>query len=258
MTSTALITGASSGIGRDLAFEHAARGGDVVLVARREDKLQAIAAELIDRHEVEAVAIACDLANPVSAPRLHQDITSRGIEIDILINNAGFGGLGRFTEIDPARHEAMIQLNVLALTQLTRAYLPEMIARGRGRIMNVASTAAFVPGPLQAVYFATKAYVLSLTEALAVELEGTGVTVTALCPGATSTEFAERAGAQRLKFFQEGTATSTDVAGFGYEQMLAGKTVAVHGTRNRMLPRLVRLLPRSVPPKLVRRMQEQT
>lgn len=255
MNTYALITGASGGIGRDLAIEHARAGGHVILVARREDRLQALAAELIDHHGIEAITIAVDLAAPGAPARLHADIASRGLVVDTLINNAGFGGLGRFAEIEPERHARMIQLNVLALTELTRAFLPEMIARGTGRILNVASVAAFVPGPHQATYFATKAFVLSLTEALAVELEGSGVTVTALCPGATSTGFAEAAGAQKLQFFQKGAASSAAVARFGYQAMLRGQTVAIHGARNRMTPTLLRLLPRRLPPRLIKRMQ---
>ncbi|MBD3220628.1 SDR family NAD(P)-dependent oxidoreductase [bacterium] len=250
-----LITGASSGIGADLAREHARAGGSLVLVARRRERLEELAAELADRHDAEALILARDLTAPDAAGALHRDIAERGLEVDHLINNAGFGGLGLFHEIAPERHEAMIQLNVLALTQLTRFFLPEMIARGSGRVLNVASVAGFVPGPWQAAYYATKAYVLSLTEALAVELRGTGVTVTALCPGPTTTEFAEQAGADRLKLFESGTATSADVAAYGYRAMLRGKTVAIHGASNRMVPTLLRVLPRGVPARMVERVQ---
>ncbi len=232
MTTTALITGASSGIGRDLAREHARRGGRLILVARRGDRLETLAAELVDRHGIAVTVLPCDLAAPGAAAALHQEVAGRGLVVDQLINNAGFGGLGRFHEMDPQRQDAMVQLNVMALTQLTRAYLPEMIARGRGRVLNVASTAAFMPGPTQAVYFATKAYVLSFTEAVAVELEGTGVTMTALCPGATVTEFADQAAAGNKRMFRAGAATSAEVAAFGYRAMLAGRTVAIHRARS--------------------------
>ena len=256
MKTTALITGASSGIGRDLAVNHAARGGDLVLVARREDRLNRLAAEIIDKYGVDAVVLTRDLARPGGAAELHAEVASRELMVDVLINNAGFGQVGPFHEIDAARHETMIQLNVLALTQLTHAFLPEMIARGQGRVLNVASTAAFVPGPSQAVYFATKAYVLSLTEALAVELEGTGVTATALCPGATSTEFAEQAQAGRKRMFTSGAAHSAEVAEFGYAAMLRGETVAIHGRKNRLMPPLLRAVPRKTAARLAGKVME--
>ena len=222
MTTTALITGASSGIGRDLAREHARRGGRLILVARRGDRLETLAAELVDRHGIAVTVLPCDLAAPGAAAALHQEVAGRGLVVDQLINsNAGFGGLGLFHEMDPQRQAAMVQLNVMTLTQLTRLFLLVMIARGRGRVLNVASTAAFMPGPTQAVYFATKAYVLSFTEAVAVELEGTGVTMTALCPGATVTEFADQAAAGNKRMFRAGAATSAEVAAFGYRAMLA-------------------------------------
>ncbi len=244
MATTALITGASSGIGLDLARVHASRGGDLVLVARRRDRLEELATQLHEQHGVSAVVLPCDLSLPGAAEDLHREVVERSIDVDYLINNAGFGGYGLFHDIDPDRHEAMIQVNVLALTKLMRAFLPGMIALGSGRVLNVASTAAFIPGPLQAVYFATKAYVLSLTEALAVELAGTAVTVTALCPGATVTEFEAAADLEGAGLFARGAATSMDVAETGYRAMLDGRTVVVHGIRNKPIPLLARLVPR--------------
>lgn len=253
MTTTALITGASSGIGRDLAHEHARRQGDLVLVARRRDRLETLADDLRGRHGVDVVVLAGDLTQPGAVPALHAKVEKLGLKVDVLVNNAGFGGLGRFVEQDADRLADMVQLNIHALTGLTHTFLPAMVARGRGRVLNVASTAAFMPGPTQAVYFATKAYVLSFTEALAVELAGTGVTATALCPGPTTTEFARRANAADRRMFRTATATSADVASFGYRSMEAGRTVAVHGLGNRLLVLLTRGMPRSLVAKMVGR-----
>jgi len=258
VTYLALVTGASSGIGRDLARIHAARGGDLVLVARRRDRLDELAAELRKEHGVTVTVRPCDLARPGAAEEIHREMSDLGLEVDVLINNAGFGGHGRFHEIDPDRHEAMIQVNVLALTKLTRAFLPAMIARRRGRVLNVASTAAFIPGPLQAVYFATKAYVLSLSEALAVELKETGVTVTALCPGATVTEFEAAADLEGSGLFKRGAASSAAVAETGYRAMLAGRTVVVHGAMNRPIPLLARMLPRRMTARIAMKAMEKS
>lgn len=254
MPTTALITGASSGIGRDLAHEHARRQGNLILVARRRDRLEALADDLRHQHGVDVVVLAGDLTKPDAVAGLQRTVEKRRLQVDMLINNAGFGGLGSFHQQDPGRQADMVQLNVQALTQLTRAFLPAMIARGQGRVLNVASTAAFMPGPTQAVYFATKAYVLSFTEALAVELAGTGVTATALCPGPTATEFARRAGAADRRMFRAATASSADVAAHGYRAMLAGRAVAVHGLGNRILVPLTRALPRSLVARLVGRL----
>lgn len=251
MPTTALITGASSGIGRDLAHEHARRQGDLILVARRRDRLEALADDLRRQHGVDVVVLAGDLTEPGSVSALHATVQKRGLQVDVLVNNAGFGGLGCFVDQDPERLADMVQLNVHALTGLTHTFLPGMIARGHGRVLNLASTAAFMPGPTQAVYFATKAYVLSFTEALAVELAGTGVTATALCPGPTATEFARRANAADRRLFRTATATPAAVAAYGYRAMEAGRTVAVHGVGNRLLVTLARGLPRSVVARMV-------
>ena len=244
MSRTALITGASSGIGRDLARHHATAGGDLVLAARRKDRLQELARELQTEHDIVVTVVPCDLTADGAAEALYTEVLARELRIDYLINNAGFGGYGLFQDIEPRRHAAMIRLNVLALTGLTQAVLPDMLARDKGRILNVASTAAFVPGPLQAVYFATKAYVLSFTEAIARELAGTGVTATVLCPGATHTEFVARARLEGSRLFRGRVADSADVAQTGYRAMLRGQTRAIHGWQNRLLPPLLRLTPR--------------
>src|SRR6185436_6905763 len=191
----ALVTGASSGIGADLARELAQGGHDLVLVARGEDKLKALAAELEKAHSIRARVISADLAQPDAAVQLVKQLG--GTPIDVLINNAGYALYGRFAETDAADELRMIQVNIVALTQLAKLLLPGMLARKKGRILNVASTAAFQPGPLMAVYYATKAYVLSFSEALANELQGTGVGVTALCPGPTRTGFQKRAEIER-------------------------------------------------------------
>jgi hypothetical protein len=190
----ALVTGASSGIGTALARELAQHGHNLVLTARRVAPMEALAAQLRALGAV-ATVIPADLSKPGAAVTLAHDIAERGLDIDILVNNAGLGALGRFDRMDPGRIGDMLQINVVALTELTRLLLPGMVARGHGRIMLVSSVAGFQPGPRMAVYFATKAYVTSLGEALAYELRRTGVSVTVLCPGATDTEFFVVAGA---------------------------------------------------------------
>jgi short-subunit dehydrogenase len=224
----ALITGASSGIGRELARLHAQRGGDLVLVARSTGKLEELASELQREHGSRVLVIARDLSLP-SAPReVYEAVRAARIEVDYLINNAGFGGQGAFHERRWEDDLSMIQLNVLALTALTRLFLPEFVARKSGRILNVSSTACLMPGPLQAVYYATKAYVTSFSNAIAEELRGTGVTVTALLPGATQTEFARVSGMDKTPLFAK-MVNPMDVARAGYDGMLAGKLDVIAG-----------------------------
>jgi uncharacterized protein len=196
----ALVTGASSGIGADLARELARDGHDLVLAARTVAPMENLAAELT-AHGAGTVVIAADLSQPGGAAALVSAIEARGIAVDVLVNNAGLGAVGRFDQADPLRIGEMLQVNVVALTELTRLLLPGMVARRHGKVMLVASTAAFQPGPGMAVYFATKAYVLSFGEAIAEELRGTGVIVTVLCPGSTATNFAYVAGTSELAFF---------------------------------------------------------
>jgi short-subunit dehydrogenase len=195
---TALITGASSGIGEEFAARFAERGADVVLVARREERLRTLAAELESRYGVAATPLAHDLAAPGAAAALRAELDARGIRVDTLIGNAGFGARGVFAETDPARLDAMIQLNVAALTAITREFLPDLIASGRGALVNIASVVAYQPTPHMAVYGATKAFVLSFTEAIAYETRNTGLRVLALSPGSTATEFFEIAGAEEI------------------------------------------------------------
>ena len=253
---TALVTGASSGIGRDLAKQLAGGGHDVILVSRRADALELLAAELRREHGVRATVVAADLAEPDAAARVARELDARGIRVDVLVNNAGFGLYGPYLETDGERELEMIRLNVAALTQLTKLLLPPMAARGAGRILNVASTAAFQPGPYMAVYYATKAYVLSYSEALAEELSGTGVTVTCLCPGVTLTGFHATAELQRSRFLQGAVSMDSEtVARAGYEGLMRGKRLVIPGVMNRLFTQVVRFAPRRLVTKLVRRIQ---
>ncbi len=224
----ALITGASSGIGAELARIHASHGGDLIITARRQKELEQLKADLESRHGCKVHVVVKDLAEPDAPQAIYNELGSQGMRIDYLMNNAGFGYYGLFYQQDWMRNEAMIQVNILALMALTRLFLPEMVARRNGRILNVASMAGFLPGPLQAVYYATKAFVLSFSEAIANELAGTGVTVTALCPGPVETEFARQAGTQDVQGFAR-MASARGVARAGYNAMLRGRTLIVPG-----------------------------
>ncbi len=244
---TALITGASSGIGLALARVFAAEGSDVILSARSGDKLHALAKEVREEHRVKALVIAADLSLPGGAKKVYDRVVENGWNVDYLVNNAGFGVYGAHAETDWTAEADMLQVNIVALTHLTKLFLPDLIAKGRGKILNVASTAAFQPGPMMAVYFATKAYVLSFSYAVAHELEGTGVTVTALCPGPTETGFQRTAGAMGSRLFDaRELPTGADVAIYGYRALQKRKRVAVHGYINKVLAFCVRALPRRV------------
>ena len=234
--SLALVTGASSGIGTALAREFARHGHDLVLTARRAAPMEALATELRALGAAVTV-IPADLSRPGAAASLAHELSSRGLDIDILANNAGFGGLGRLDRMEFGRISDMLQVNIVALTELTRLLLPGMVARGRGRIMLVSSVAGFQPGPRMAVYFASKAYVTSLGEALAYELRRTGVTVTVLCPGATDTEFFAVAGATNSSIAARvrRMMRPEDVARVGYEGLAAGRYLVIAGMMNRIL-----------------------
>ena len=246
MKGTALVTGASAGLGRDYARLFAADGHDVVLVARRRERLEELAREVASTTSVQAHVVAVDLAERDASRRIHDELRARGVAVDFLVNNAGFGTSGPFAEADAAKQLGMIQVNVVALVELTRLLLPDMLARGRGRILNVGSTAGFQAGPFMAVYYASKAFVNSFTEALAYELAGTGVTATVSCPGPTETEFAGHAGNDRSLLFKLGAADSMTVAREGYAAMMAGKTMVVHGVTNKLGVQVQRLSPRAV------------
>ena len=247
-----LVTGASSGIGRSLALLFAHGGHDVVLVARREAALAEVA-DAIRREGRPALVYAADLEATDAPTRLKQRLDADGLTIDVVVNNAGFGLQGPFDALPLDRQLAMIQLNVTSLTALTGLFLPGMLARNTGGILNVASTAAFQPGPLMAVYYATKAYVLSFTEALAEEVTGSRLKVSCLCPGPTYTGFAEAAAMTTSRLFKAGAMTADDVAMEGFEGWSAGKRLVIPGFRNRLGPLIVRLTPRRLVPPVVKR-----
>jgi len=254
---TALITGASSGIGLDLA-QLMAQQFDLIITARSLSELEKIARELEAAHGNHVHVIPADLASPDAPHQLFAEIERRGLPVDILINNAGFGSYGAFAESDSQNTLDMIQVNIAALSSLTRLALPGMLKRRRGRIMNVASTAGFQPGPLMAVYYATKAYVIMFSEAIANELKGSGVTVTCLCPGATATNFASRADMEKSRLFKMGAMNSKDVARTAYKGMMAGKTMVIPGFFNRALAMSVRFSPRKLVTAISRSLQEPT
>ena len=254
---TALITGASFGIGLELAQVFAREGFNLVLVARSADKLRHLASELEKAHNTRSLILATDLTEPGAAAYVIDQTIRADIRVDVLVNNAGFGQYGFFAENDLEECLQQIQLNVTTLTHLTRLYLPGMIERKSGRILNVASTAAFQPGPLIAVYFATKAYVLHFSEALANELQGTGVSVTCLCPGPTATEFQERANMAGTRLAKYGVMDARTVAEDGYRALMTGKAVAISGFKNWLVAQSVRFAPRRLVAAMARKLQEE-
>ena len=257
MKNTALITGASSGIGKELAKIHAKNGGDLVLVARSEDKLLSLKKELEATYKIEVLVIAKDLIEHKASLEIYNEITLKGIEIDVLINNAGFGGVGKFHERVLEDDIAMIQLNVVALTSLTRLFLTDFVKRNHGKILNVSSTASLMPGPLQAVYFATKAYVASFSNAIAEELSDTNVTVTNLMPGATETAFGKVSGMDKTALF-ENTVSAYSVAIDGYNGMLKGKLDVISGLKpmQKFMMAMLPLTPKKMVLKQVKQMQQ--
>jgi len=256
MRKTALITGSSNGIGYELAKVHADKGDDLVLVARSKNKLDELKKELEDKYKISVYTIGKDLSLPGAAKEVYDEIKNKDIPIDFLVNNAGFGDFGLFAESDWTKQEQMINLNVTTLTHFTRLFLPDMINRGSGRILNLASTASFQPGPTMSVYFATKAFVLSFSEAVNNEVRENGITVTALCPGATHSGFQAAASLQDSKMFEGNNfPTSREVAEYGYRAMMKGKAVAIHGFKNSIMANSVRFVPRSLVVKIARKMQ---
>ena len=254
---SALITGASGGIGYELARLFARDGYNLVLVARSGDKLDAIKGDLEKRHGISVTVIVKDLSEHPSPQELFDQVQNAGIKVEVLINNAGFSDFGLFVETDLQKALEMLQVNVVTLTQLTRLFLPGMVQGRSGRIMNVASTAAYFPGPLMAVYYATKAYVLSFSEALSNELEGTGVTVTALCPGPTETGFQKRGNLEDSKLVAgRKIMDARTVARIGYKGLMKGQPVVVTGLRNLLMVQSVRFTPRAIIRRTVRRAQE--
>jgi uncharacterized protein len=246
MGKTALVTGASAGLGTEFAKLLGADGHDVVLVARRRDKLEELASQLEKRHAIKCHVVAADLAERGAPERIAGEVTRRNLAIEILVNNAGFGTTGTFAESDVARELALVEVNVTALVHLTHLFLPAMIARKSGRILNVGSTAGFVPGPFMAGYYASKAFVNSFTEALAFELRGTGVTATVSCPGATATEFAQVAGNASSRLFKMGQMGAVEVAKHAYVAMKRGQVMAIPGLKNKLSVQSLRVSPRAV------------
>lgn len=242
---TALITGASGGIGYELAKLFARDHYNLVLVARSGDKLTQIANDLQTQHGVSVKTVALDLGAALSPQFLFDQLRRDGVTTDILVNNAGYGSFGEFASMSLEDALGQINLNITALTALTRLFVPAMVERHSGKIMNVASTAGFQPGPLMAVYYATKAYVISFSEALANELSTSGVTVTCFCPGATETGFATRAGNDKTRLFQKfGPMNVKTVASHGYRGLMKGKTLVIPGAKNWLVAESVRLAPR--------------
>lgn len=254
---TALITGGSSGIGKQFAQIHAEKGGDLVLVARNEKALFDIKRSLESKYKIKVFVIAQDLVKPNAVQAIYDEVKTQNINIDYLINNAGFGGIGKFHERDWQKDHDMILLNVVALTALTRLVLPDFVARNEGRILNVSSTASLMAGPLQAVYFATKAYVTSFSNAIAEELRDTNITVTNLMPGATETNFGKVSGMEKTEMFKS-TANARQVAEDGYHGMMDGTLDVISGltfSQKAMLS-MVPLLPKKMILSQVRKMQE--
>lgn len=252
----AVVTGASSGIGRELALLIAQGGCDVVLIGKDPERLASLDRMLHHRYGRESIILPIDLSRPTGAQEVYDQCSRLSIVPEILVNNAGYGLYGPFADLGTDAQLGMIQLNITTLTHLTRLFLPEMIARHRGFVLNVASTAAFQPGPLMAGYYASKSYVVSLTIALAQELKGSGVTASVLCPGPTRTEFHQRAGMKHTRVGSVAFTSARDVAKAGYEGLLKRKTVIIPGFFNKVGALGVRLLPMTLAAKLVRQLHQ--
>jgi uncharacterized protein len=254
--STALITGASGGIGLEFAKIFAANKNNLVIVARSEQKLSQLADEIRKEFGVTVKVIAADLCDMNAVEEIYNTCKAEDIQIDYLVNNAGFGDFGFFIESDWKKTEQMIDLNIKSLTYMSRLFAPEMVAKKSGKILNVASTAAFQPGPTMAVYYATKSYVLFLSEAMSNELKGTGVTVTCLCPGATVSGFQVAAAMEESALVKgKKLPTSKEVALFGYKAMMKGKLTVIHGVMNYIMANSIRFTPRSWVLPIVRKVQ---
>jgi short-subunit dehydrogenase len=254
---TALITGGSGGIGFQIARVLARKGFDLVLVSRKRDALEAAAGQIEGKYGVKVHVFAADLRRTEAPQTIFDFLQNENIPIEVLVNNAGFGLLGEFADTKVQRELEMIQVNIAALTHLTKLFLAPMIKRKSGRVLNVASTAAFQPGPLMAVYYATKAYVLSFSQALAEEMRNSGVTVTALCPGPTATDFAVSAKMGKSGLFAAfGIAQAEDVAKFGVAAMMHGRRVAIPGIKNKIIAQASRITPRAVSTRITRMAQE--
>lgn len=256
MGNTALITGSSSGIGYELAKIHAEHGDNLVLVARSKNKLDELKSEIEEKNKVRVYTIVKDLSVPDAAREVYDELYEQNIPVEYLINNAGLGDIGLFAESGWTKQLNMINLNITALTHLTRLFLPEMLSRGSGRILNVASTASFQPGPTMAVYFATKAFVLSFSEAVNNEVHNRGLSVTALCPGSTESGFHTVAAGEGKPLKNRRMMPARKVAEYGYRAMMAGKAVAIPGLKNQIFAAGVRFLPRSFVVMAARKIEE--
>jgi short-subunit dehydrogenase len=244
--STALVTGASSGIGAEFARVLAEHGHNLVLVARRTRELEELARSLEERYRVTATVISADLSAADSPQTVYSEVRKRGIDIDVLVNNAGFNVYGPFIETDRGNEMRMIQVNLVAVVALTKLFARDMVQRGSGRILNLGSTGSFAPAPLDSLYAASKAFVLSFSEAISEELKSTGVTVTVLCPGPTNTEFAARAGMSDTKIFSGRLMTAQQVASIGYRALIRGQTTVVAGLANQLQVWSMRFAPRAL------------
>ena len=256
MNKTALVTGATNGIGLEFAKILAENKYDLILIARTKSRLDEIKEYLCLTHGIQVFVIACDLSMPGACVYVYEQIKMNSLEIDILINNAGIGDWGNFADSNLEKQGRMLQLNIVALTDLTRLFLPGMIKRRRGKILNVSSTAAFQPGPLMSVYFASKAYVLSLSSAISQELKGSGVSITCLCPGPTDTGFQSKTFPQEIRMTHgKKLPCARKIAQFGYREMLRGRSVAVYGFINRLIALNMRLIPQRITLPIVHFMQ---
>lgn len=257
MKKTALITGASSGIGKEFAYIHAEKGGDLIVVARSKGKLNDLKETLEKKHDISVLVIEKDLSQPDAPKEIYDKVHDAGLKVDYLINNAGFGGLGKFNERALADDLSMINLNVIALTALTHYFLQDFIQHNEGKILNVSSTASLIPGPLQAVYYATKAYVTSFSNAISEELHDTNITVTNLMPGATETDFGKVSGMDNTELFKN-TASPRKVAEDGYDAMIKGKLDVISGLTfsQKMMTSMVSVIPKKLLLKQIRKMQE--
>lgn len=249
---TALVTGASAGLGTEFARLFAADGHNVVLVARRKERLEQLKAELEKAHGISALVVAADLAQR----RAVQQVFDAAGEVDFLVNNAGFGSNGPFVEQDTDSELNMIAVNVGALVHLTRLFVPQMIERGFGRILNIGSLAGFQPGPFMATYYASKAFVNHFSEALSCELDGTGVSVTVSCPGPVATEFGSIAGNDRSNLFKGGAASAGDIARHAYDAMMKGRRMAIPGLKNKLMVQSLRVSPRAVVNRIAARLNK--
>jgi short-subunit dehydrogenase len=260
MNKYTLITGATFGIGYEFAKLFASEGFNLILVARNKNRLSAISKELFEKYKIDVQTIEKDLSHLNSAEEVFEEVNKKNLEVEILVNNAGFGNHGKFWETDLKTELEMIQLNITSLIQITKLFLPKMIENKHGRILNVASTAAFQPGPFMNIYYATKAFVLSFSEALNSELKGTGVTSTVLCPGPTKTEFFARAGMEdtvlvKTKIISKMPAEKA--AKIGYKGLMKGKRIVIPGIPNRIGVLFVKLFPRKLIISVVRLLKSQ-